>query len=323
MKKIIILLFINIANRRECFAKIIFLQFKVLTFITRTTTLRILILVIAICSFQLNAKENKNKRLYLVGSSSVEHMLEHAADVFGKQTGLKVIKRSVKNGDEVDDVGAEISQLAIMSRPLTENERRRYPELVQTKVAYDAIVFFTHKKLPISSISTQNIKTFYTQENARWPVIDQPVHPMSKNIEHGIHQAFTALMGFESSRVPSQLGIRFKEQNRDYSDLSISSFGRVSQAARKIARKSNSIAFDSLGAYQAFIKTLSSPKTKLLALDNIEPITDSAINQKYPLKRALYIVHHQNSPLGEQQFVDFLLSEQGQKIIEQNYYYPL
>ncbi|GHF95740.1 PstS family phosphate ABC transporter substrate-binding protein [Thalassotalea marina] len=287
--------------------------------------MRIFILVFALCSFQLYAKVNKDKRLYIVGSSSVENMLENTASQFDQQTGLSVVKRSVKNGDEVDDVGTEISQLAIMSRPLTAIELRRYPDLIQTKVAYDAIVFFTHKSTPVSNITTNDIVNIYTQVNPKWPDINEPVYPMSKNIEHGLHQAFTELLGLESSRVPSQLGMRFKQKGSidDYNDASVSSFGRVSQAARKIARKSNSIAYDSLGAYQSFVQTLAMPKTKLLAINNIEPIQSGMANADYPFKRALYIIHNKNSKLGEQKFVDFLLSAKGQEIIKQNYYYPL
>lgn len=297
----------------------------ILTTYNKEIALRIIILVLITYGFLFEAKANSDKRLYIVGSSSVENMIDGAAQQFAINTGLQVIKRSVKFGDAVDDVGTNTSQLAIISRPLTAIEQRRYPQIVQTKVAYDAIVFFTHKTLPETSIRQQDIISFYTQKNPQWPSAEEDVFAMSKNIEHGIHQAFTETFGLESSRVPSQLGIRFKVKSNDskYNDASISTFGRVSQAARKIARKRNSIAYDSLGAYQDFIQTLSMPKTKLLAIEGVHPVESSKANPAYPIKRALYIIYDKNSNLGEQQFVEFLLSEPGRQIIEKNYYYPL
>ncbi len=148
---------------------------------------------------------------------------------------------------------------------------------------------------------------------------------MSKSIGHGTHSSFIEYLGIESMPVGKKGIMVFKKRgiNSLYSKQKVKPYRKINQAVANVFRNKNAIAYESLGAYRNFLTKRPSAKLKLLKLDQQSPLIDNKINHKYAFKRPFNILINDDKPELAQSYIDFLLSDKGQKILAEHYYIPL
>lgn len=66
-----------------------------------------------------------------------------------------------------------------------------------------------------------------------------------------------------------------------------------------------------------------SDKVKVIEVDGIKCTKDNVLSGKYPFSRPLFMYTTGNPTGVVKDFIDFLLSPDGQKIVEENGYVPL
>jgi phosphate transport system substrate-binding protein len=96
-----------------------------------------------------------------------------------------------------------------------------------------------------------------------------------------------------------------------------------------VAYNSSSAIIDAVGYDKNAIGYVSfsavNNKVKYLKIDGTELTVSNIKNNKYPLVRPLYYVYNSSLPLSDQAqgFLDFVLSEEGQRIIATHGYAPI
>ena len=184
-------------------------------------------------------------------------------------------------------------------------------EFVYTPIGYDAFVFFVHKDNPIDNLTTEQIQGIYSGEITNWKELG------------GRNEKIAAFQRNQSSGSQSQL-IRFmgdKPIMKPPAKMEISMMSGIVDRVSDYRSTTAAIGF-SFRFYMEGI--IQNPDIKLLSIDGIAPTVENIANGTYPITGPLYAVTWEgNENENVQKLLDWILSEEGQYIIEQTGYVPI
>ena len=186
--------------------------------------------------------------------------------------------------------------------------RENNTEFEYTEIAKEAFVFFVHKDNPIESLTTEEIKKIYSGEITNWKDVggrDEEIVAFQRNEGSGSQSMLLRFMdGSPIMKAPTE----------QVNDLMSGIIDQVSD----YKNKTNSIGFSFRYYMEGIIKN---PNVKILKIDGIEPNIENIREEKYPITGALYAVTYKdNNNENVQKLLDWILSSEGQEIIEKTGY---
>ncbi|MDL2318273.1 substrate-binding domain-containing protein [Eubacteriales bacterium OttesenSCG-928-A19] len=184
--------------------------------------------------------------------------------------------------------------------------------LVMKPICYDAFVFITHADNPVQSLTTQQIQAIYTGDIVNWQEVggeNAAIHPYQREANSGSQTAMEKL-------VMQGRPLSAAEENYVTDGMG----GLI----RRVGSYENSA--HSLGyTYQYYIDTLyRSDDIKVLAVDGIAPTAENLRSGAYPFTTNYHAVLRSDDVSAVAgQFLDWMLSPEGQRCIEQAGYIPV
>jgi len=181
-------------------------------------------------------------------------------------------------------------------------------EFVYTPIGYDAFVFFVHKDNPIDNLTTEQVQAIYSGEIRNWKELggpDEEIAAYQRNEGSGSQSMLIRFMdGKKIMNAPTEMVDDFMsgivEQVSDYRN------------------KKGSIGFSFRYYLEGIIKN---PDIKILSIDGVAPTVENIKNGSYPITGPLYAVTWEgNSNKNVEKLLDWVLSEEGQEIIEKTGY---
>lgn len=181
-------------------------------------------------------------------------------------------------------------------------------EFLYTPIGHEAFVFFVHKDNPIDNLTTQQIKDIYSGKITNWKEVggnDEEIVAYQRNEGSGSQSMLQRFMGdTKIMDAPS-------EQVNDMMS------GIIEQVA-DYRNKTSSIGFSFRYYVEGIIKN---PDIKVISIDGIAPTVDNIKSETYPIITKLYAVSTANEENSNVQIlINWILSEEGQRIIEETGY---
>lgn len=181
-------------------------------------------------------------------------------------------------------------------------------EFEYTEIAKEAFVFFVHKDNPIESLTTEEIKKIYSGEITNWKEVggkDEDIIAFQRNEGSGSQSMLIRFMaGTPIMDAPTE----------QVNDFMVGIIDKVSD----YKNKTNSIGFSFRYYMEGIIKN---PNVKMVNVDGIEPNVENIKNGNYPITTYLYAVTYKNNDNENvQKLLDWILSSDGQEIIEKTGY---
>lgn len=181
-------------------------------------------------------------------------------------------------------------------------------EFEYTEIAKEAFVFFVHKDNPIDSLTTDELKKIYSGEISNWKEVggnDEEIVAFQRNEGSGSQSMLIRFMdGTPIMEAPTE----------QVNDFMVGIINKVSD----YKNKTNSIGFSFRYYMEGIIKN---PNVKMVKIDGIEPNVDNIKNGYYPITTSLYAVTYKNNDNENvQKLLDWILSSEGQEIIEKTGY---
>ncbi len=171
-----------------------------------------------------------------------------------------------------------------------------------TIVAFDGIAIIVNAGNPISELSKRQIEQIFTGDVTDWSSVGGPAGTISiytRNTSSGTYSDFKDLA----------------MKKRDYASSSQKMAGHE-QIVAEVAKNPNGIGYVGL----AF---LNEPGIKVVSIDGGLPNKESVHAKKYPYARPTFF-YTNGEPQGvAAKFIDFVLSDEGQKIAEAQGFVPL
>lgn len=268
----------------------------------------IILLTVLINTLTLYSQET----IILKGSDTMFYLAQKWAEKYMEKNSdvtIQVIGGGSGNGI-ISLINGTVD-LCTSSRPMTISEREelkvRYKSLgVEIKTARDGLSFYLNKNNPVKELTLEQVKNIYTGKIINWK-------------EVGGENARIILYGRENT---SGTYVYLKEHLLDDKEYSISmhSLLGTSAVAAAVERDKNAIGFGGV-AYAKGVKFVALKK------DNNSiaylPVEESMKNNQYPLARYLYIYAHNKLTGNYKKFIDWILSEEGQRVVKDCDYFEL
>lgn len=176
-----------------------------------------------------------------------------------------------------------------------------------TQIGVEAFVFFVHRDNPIDSLTVEQLKGIYSGQITNWSEVG------------GNNEKIVAFQRNQGSGSQSML-IRFMGDTpiMDPETREISGMGGIIEQVVDYQSKSGSIGF----SFRYYVEgIIQNPDIKMIAVDGVAPTVENIKNGTYPIVTPVYAVTYENNPNPNvQALIQWILSDEGQYIIEQTGY---
>ncbi len=180
-----------------------------------------------------------------------------------------------------------------------------------TPFCKDAFVFYVNAKNPVDNLTTEQIKGIYSGRITDWKEVGAPsstkIVPFQRNEGSGSQTTLQKLMDDTPIMPP------LKEDR----------LGGMGDIINDTANYRNYRA--ALGFSFRYYSTelLKNDQIKLLSVDGVAPTVENIRNGSYPLVATAYMVTVRPRSENVRRIVDFMLSPEGQKLVEDTGYVPI
>lgn len=257
----------------------------------------------------------KNKAIRISGSSSLFGLARRWENSF--HIGYPKYHIDLISSDFDKGINSLIEgriDIANSSRPITFLDRKRASkhgfELTENRVALDALVIIVNKKNPVGEISLDALERIFSNEIKNWEEIGP--NSFEKSLLPVVREKGSGTNEFVINRV--LLGDSFSS--------SIISKNLNNELIRYVAEHEGAISFTNSINYPWKNQDIKYLKVK--NYDNspaVSPFEGQKLNKDairygdYPLAHYLYLITRSDAPKNVQNFILWVLSKEGQKIV--------
>ena len=247
------------------------------------------------------------------GSDTLLVLNQRWAEAYGKQTGAAI---AVTGGGSSIGIRAFINGVADIcasSRPMRASEvasaRSRGAITNEIPVALDGLAIIVNASNPVDSLTMDQLRKIYIGQITNWSQLggsNAPITVFSRDSNSGTYGFFQQNVLRNQNWGPS---VRFMPS--------------TSEEAREVARTEGGIAYGGVAYFKgnSRIKILAvSPMTGQPAL---APTEANVRSKKYPIWRYLYYYTNGKPKGASAKFINFVLSGEGQRIVEEVGYYSV
>ena len=243
----------------------------------------------------------------VTGSTTVLPIAQAAADAFAKLNPKANIQVSGGgSGVGVQSIGEKTVDIGMSSREVTPAEMTKYPGFVITPVALDGLtVIVNANNNPVNSLSLAQLQNIYNGTITNWKDVggkDMAIVVIGRDSASGSRTFFTDTV--------------MKGKNYVSTMFEKNSNGAIEQS---VGQTPGAIGYTGLGFNDPTIKQLKIDVNGTL----ITPSVATVLDKSYPLSRYLYMITN-GQPAGlTKDYINYILSPDGQKIVAAQGFVPL
>jgi len=251
------------------------------------------LLLCCLASVSVGCRRDKGSAgVCIAGSTSVQPFAEKLAEEYMAEHPQ--IRIDIQGGGSSAGIYAAqqgAADLGASSRELAKEEKN----LREIPIAYDGIAIIVNKENPLNNLHLEEIRQIFEAKISNWRAFNlkpHPIHVITREEGSGTRNAFEELvMGKHAEISPVAL---VQDSNGSVREI--------------VANDPYAIGYISMG--------LVDPRVKALAVDGVSPTRQTVKNDKYKLVRRFLLVAKELKPGPCQSFVNFILSPEGQSILE-------
>ena len=267
---------------------------------------------LALACLALGLQAADDRPITVKGSDTMVIMGQRWAEAYMKaHPEAKIQVTGGGSGTGISALLNGTTEICNASRPMKESERKAFKsknnaEVVETPVAMDGIAIYVHTSNPVPSLTVAQLKDIYTGKIRDWK-------------EVGGSAGGIILYGRENNSGTYEF---FKEHvlgGKDFAD--------ETQTMPGTASVINAVTKDAMGigyggaAYAKGVRKV--PVQKDAGSQPVEVSKESVQGRTYPINRFLYCYSSPNLREQGKTYLAWLLSEEGQKVVEAVGYFPL
>ncbi|MCW8329336.1 phosphate ABC transporter substrate-binding protein [Photobacterium sp. SDRW27] len=267
--------------------------------LNRASTLYVLFASLA---FSVQAKET----VTVTGSTSVSHVVEVLAETYSstnKDTFIAV--QGVGSSAGITAVKQEAADIGMSSRYLKAAEIN--PDVQTVTIAHDGIALVVNKNNPVSNLTKEQVSKIYHGDITNWKAVGGPdlkIAVVSRENASGSRFSFEDFMDL-TQQVAGQTVSDINPQV-----LVVNTNGTVKSL---VSRNAHAIGYLSLGSVDDSVKALS--------FDGVQPTLANLESGEYKISRPFLMLFKEKKITDNaKDFLNFVISEGGQNIIDQRGY---
>ena len=236
-------------------------------------------------------------QLTIAGSTTVLPINQECARLLMKKNpGLRISVSGGGSGHGIKSVGAGEIDIGAASRDVKPAEMEKYPDLKPVAIGKDSVAIVVHPSNRVSELTLEQASKIFAGEITNWKEVggaDEAIRVITREEGSGTREVFEkyVMKPFERELTGKA---SVKPSNGD--------------VRATVSGDKNSIGYLSLGYLD--------PSVKAVKIDGVEATVENVLAGKYPIVRTLYLITKGEPDELEKAFIDFVLSEEGQKVVE-------
>ena len=244
------------------------------------------------------------------GSDTVLPIAQKEAESFLKKTKKSVTVIGGGSGVGIAALLDGTTDIAMSSRKMKFDEKVKCQEtgnaIVEKVIAYDALAVIVNNSNGVSKLTRTQLEGIFTGKIKNWKEVggsDLKIVAYSRESSSGTYEFFKEHV--------------LKNKNYVNSILSMPATGAIVQS---VSQTAGAIGYVGLAYLEKSVKALH------VSFDGkkfVEPSTENALNKTYPIIRPLYFYYDKKNEAKNKAFIDFVVSAEGQKIVDAVGYVPL
>jgi phosphate transport system substrate-binding protein len=262
----------------------------------------LLVAILSVSACNSPAKPAEKGTISLAGSTTVQPVAEKLGEAFmAKNPDVQIDVQGGGSSVGVKSAGEGTVDIGMASREIKDSEKTEFPELEIYTIARDGIAIVAHPGVAVDGLTKDQVRDIFSGVITNWNEVggpDKAIVVVSREEGSGTRGAFEEMvMGEEAVIVDTAI---LQPSN-----------GAVRTT---VSTTEDSIAYLSFGYLDDGVKAL--------AIDGVDATVANALNGTYPIVRPLNMLTN-GEPAGEvKAFLDFVLSDAGQAIVEEEGYLP-
>lgn len=270
---------------------------KVLKLLSSTLVMAVMAGALVGCGGSADGESGDKVTIAVSGSTSMEDVMGKISEAYENENkNVSIEINAVGSSAGIKDTLNGVAEIGMSSRDLKDEEVSEGAE--GTPVAYDGIAVILNPANKVSNLTLDQLKEIYTGKITNWKEVggsDAPIVVVSREDGSGTRDAFQEIVGYESSELIADATI---------TDASGNLKTTVSQNENAIGFVSFSYVDDTVSAVD---------------IEGVKPEAELAKNGTYKLSRPFLVVTKKDTLTENgQKLIDFILSEEGQKIVEED-----
>lgn len=276
-------------------------------------TITFLLLIILLMMGCSKKDKMEKKTITIKGSDTMVHLMSSLTEEYMKR--YPEAQLSVTGGGSGTGIAALLNgttNICASSRDMQQKERdealSRGINVVEKTIAYDGIAVIVNPDNPIGELTMSQIKDIFTGKIKNWKELggpDQEISALSRESNSGTFVFFQEHVLLKENFAPS-----------------VKLMPASSSIAQAVSQDRWSIGYLGLG----YAKNANVKIVKVKKDDNSPAITpnhNTVLDKSYPIARPLFLIFN-GEPQGIMaNFLTFVLSKEGQKIVEETGYITL
>ncbi|WEM45737.1 phosphate ABC transporter substrate-binding protein (plasmid) [Photobacterium sp. DA100] len=242
----------------------------------------------------------------ITGSTSASHIVEVLAETYStehKDTQIDV--QGIGSSAGITAVKRNVADLGMSSRYLKPEEIN--PDIITVTIAHDGIALVVHKDNPVSNLTRNQVEKIYHGEITNWKEVGGPdlkIAVVSRENASGSRFSFEEFIGL-TQQIEGQTVSDINPQV-----LVVNTNGTVKSL---VSRNKHAVGYVSLGSVDDSIKALD--------FEGVSPTLENLESGKYQISRPFLMLYKERKvKKSAKQFVDYVTSQQGQRLIEERGY---
>ncbi|MCZ6513435.1 MAG: phosphate ABC transporter substrate-binding protein [Nitrospinae bacterium] len=249
----------------------------------------------------------------VAGSTTVLPIVSRAAERFqSRHPSVKITVNTGGSGVGIHGAGTRRFDIGLASREISPKEKHRYAssDLRTTVIGRDAVACVVSSEVfhaGVQALSKQQIRDIYLGKITHWQQVggpDRPIIVIDKEVHRGTRHVFMQyLFGKSNARAP---GARLVT-------------GSNNEEQAKIAQSNSAIGMLSVAWINDEVVGIGIRDGERV----IHPTLDNVRNGRFPIVRNLNLITVGEPQGAVKQFIDYLLSEEGQQQVADSGYIPV
>lgn len=256
-----------------------------------------------------SAVNEGSNTVVIAGSTSVQPLSEVLAEAFmDANSGIEVEVQGGGSGQGIKAIKEKIADFGALSREVKEEEKAAVAE--EYVIAKDGVAVIVNSQSTVEDLTLEQIKQIYTGQITNWKEVggkDAPIVVVTREEGSGTRGAFTEITGILAKNASGN-----EVDGTTKNALVQGSTGAVKQT---VASTPDTIGYVSMGSLDDTVKAVS--------VEGIAPSSETVLSGEYKISRPFLYVTGGKISSAAQQFVDFVLSKEGQLIVEESGFIPV